>query len=176
MKSLYAVVGGLAFVNGHAAEPRSAPDLHALMKTVVAPQTQVIWDVGNAAADDSGNPSAAKMKPEDWTKIAAAAGKVKRATQALTQATHVIAAAPGQKIQDQENPGASNAMQVQTAIDAAPTVFKAFAQQLTLSMDEVLTSTQKKDVAKLGDVSGRLDELCEQCHQRFWYPNEKKQK
>jgi hypothetical protein len=146
------------------------------MKTVVAPQSQVIWDVGNAAADDSGNPSAAKMKPEDWAKIAAAAGNVRRASQALTQATRVIAAAPGQKIQDEENPGAFNAMQVQKAIDAAPTVFKAFAQLLTLSMDEVLASTQKKDVAKLGDVSGRLDQLCEQCHLQFWYPNQKKQK
>ncbi len=54
-----------------------APNLHELMKNVVAIQTQVIWDVGNTAQDDAGNPDAPEMKPADWSKVGTAAGKVK---------------------------------------------------------------------------------------------------
>ena len=40
-------------------------DLHDLMKNVVATQTQVIWDVGNRAQDDQGNPDASKLAADD---------------------------------------------------------------------------------------------------------------
>jgi hypothetical protein len=89
---------GLVIATAYAADPApAAPNLHHLMKNVVAIQTQVIWDVGNNAQDDKGNPDASKMKAADWTKAAAAAGKVKEAAQTLAKAPHVMAAAPGER-------------------------------------------------------------------------------
>lgn len=153
----------------------AAPNLHELMKNVVAIQTQVIWDVGNNAQDDAGNPDPKKMKPADWTKAAEAAGKVKAAMQALATAPHVVAAAPGQKIDGEGGtPGAFGAKEVQKAIDANPKVFQAFAQQLSHSMDELLAATKTRDAGKLFDVAGRLDQECEACHVKFWYPDEKR--
>lgn len=91
MKHLwYAMTAGLFCVSASAGEAKP-PDLHALLKVVVAPQTQVVWDVGNQALGDDGSVVAAKLKPADW--------------------------------------------------------------------------------AKLTDQGGRLDQVCEQCHQQFWYPN-----
>jgi cytochrome c556 len=173
MKSAYLLAGAALFATAQAANPPAAPNLHALMKDIVAPQTQIVWDISNQALDDQGNPDASKLKPADWTKIAAAASKVKQASQTLAQAEHVMAAAPGQKIDGEGNPDAFGAKDVQKVLDAKPTVFRAFAQQLALSMDEVIASTQKKDATKLADVSGRLDQVCEQCHMQFWYPNQK---
>lgn len=174
--SLFLLSSGLFFASAYAADPAPAPaaNLHDLMKNVVAVQTQVIWDVGNNAQDDKGNPDATKLKPADWSKAAAAAGKVKEAAQTLANAAHVMAAAPGQKIDGEgTTPGAFGAKQVQKAIDANPKVFKAFAQQLTASMDEIVAAAKVKDAAKLFDVSGRLDQECEGCHTQFWYPDEK---
>lgn len=174
MKSFVFLLGsGLLFANAYAAAPAPAPNLHDLMKNVVALQTQVIWDVGNNAQDDKGNLDPSKLKAADWNKTAGAAGKVKEAARALAQATHVMAAAPGQKIDGEgTTPGAFGAKQVQKAIDANPKVFQAFAQQLSASMDEIVAAARAKDAAKLSDVSGRLDQECEGCHTQFWYPDE----
>jgi hypothetical protein len=176
MKSSLFVLGSVLVVaSAYAADPApAAPNLHNLMKTVVAVQTQVIWDVGNNAQDDKGNPDASKMKPADWTKVAAAAGKVKDAAQSLAKAPHVMAAAPGQKIDGEGGtPGAFGAKEVQKAIDANPKALQAFAAQLAGSMDELIAASKAKNAQKLFDVSGRLDQECEGCHIQFWYPDEK---
>ncbi len=173
--SLFALAVALAIASAYAADPApAAPNLHNLMKNVVAVQTQVIWDVGNNAQDDKGYTDASKMKAADWAKVATAAGKVKEAAQTLAKAPHVMAAAPGQKIDGEGGtPSAFGAKEVQKAIDANPKVFQAFAVQLAGSMDELTAATRTKNAQKLFDVSGRLDQECEGCHVQFWYPDEK---
>jgi hypothetical protein len=171
--SLLLAAGALMFMTANAANPSAAPNLHDLMKNVVAIQAQVIWDVGNQAQDDQGNPDASKLKAADWTRIVNAGGKVKQAAQALGQVEHVMAAAPGQKLEGEGNPGTFGAKQVQSAIDANPKVFRAFAQALSVSMDQIVAAAQAKDAAKVFDVSGRLDQVCEDCHVQFWYPEQK---
>jgi cytochrome c556 len=171
--SLFLLAGGLICASAYAGNPTPAANLHDLMKNIVAPQTQVVWDIGNKAMDDAGNPDASKLKPADWTKIATAAGKVKQASQTLAQADKIAAAGPGQKIEGEGNADAFGAKDVQKVLDANPKVFRAFAQQLAVSMDEVIASTQTKDAKKLADVSGGLDQICESCHMQFWYPNQK---
>lgn len=177
MKSFTVLLGGsLLCLTAHAANPAASPppNLHELMKNIVAVQAQVIWDVGNDAQDDNGNPDASKLKAADWAKLIGAAGKVKQASQKLATADHVLAAGPGQKIDGEgATPEAFGARQVQGVIDAKPQVFKAFAVALSTSMDQVLAAGQAKDAAKLFDVSGRLDQVCEDCHLQFWYPNQK---
>ena len=173
--SVFVLAGGLLIASAYAADPAPAPNLHELMKNVVAIQTQVIWDVGNNAQDDKGNPDASKMKAADWSHVTTAAGKVKDAAQKLATASHVMAAAPGQKIDGEGGTtGAFGAKEVQKAIDANPQVFKAFATQLGASMDELIAASKAKNAQKLFDVSGRLDQECEGCHMKFWYPDEKR--
>jgi hypothetical protein len=166
--------GGLIAVSVHAGgAPSTAPNVYDLMKNVVAVQAQVIWDTGNQAQDDQGNPDASKLKSADWGQLVSAGSKLKQAAQSLAQADHIMAAAPGQKLDGEGAPGAFGAKQVQSAIDANPKAFRALAQALAVSMDQVVTAAQKKDAAKLFDVSGRLDQICEDCHVQFWYPDQK---
>jgi hypothetical protein len=173
--SLFLLGGSLLIASVYAAEGGApAPNLHNLMKNVVAVQTQVIWDVGNNAQDDSGNPDPKKLTAANWAKAGDAASKVKDALQSLARAPHVMAAAPGQKIDGEGGtPGAFGAKEVQKAIDAQPKVFQAFAIQLSGSMDELLAAVKARNAQKFFDVSGRLDQECESCHQTFWYPDEK---
>ena len=171
---MFLLAGGLLMVSAYAADPAPPANLHDLMKNVVAIQTQVIWDIGNNAQNDKGDPDPAKLKAADWAKVSGAADKVKDALQKLATAPKVMAAAPGQKIDGEGGtPGAFGAKEVQKAIDANPKVFKAFATALSGSMDELLTAAKAKNAQKMFDVSGRLDQECEGCHQQFWYPDEK---
>jgi cytochrome c556 len=178
MKSSLLLLGfGLVAAGVHAADTAApaAPNLHELMKNVVAVQTQVIWDVTNNAQDEKGDPAPSKLKPADWAQVGGAAGKVKDALQKLATAPKVMAAAPGQKIDGEGGtPGAFGAKQVQAVIDKNPKVFQAFAVSLGKSMDEIVVASKAKDAKKLFDVSGRLDQECEGCHTQFWYPDEKR--
>lgn len=175
MKPLACVLGGIGMlVAAYEVHSAAAPaDLHALMKDVVAVQTQVIWDISNGAQDDQGNPDASKMSAADWTKIIEAAGKVRQASQTLAKADHVIAAAPGVKIEGEGNEGVAGAKQVQAAIDKNPAEFRTRSQALATSMDQIVTAAKAKDAAKVFEVSGVLDQVCEDCHQKFWYPGQK---
>lgn len=151
----------------------AAPNLHELMKKIVAVQAQAIWDVGNQAQDDKGNPDPSKLKPADWSRVVSAGTQMKQVAQALAAAGHVMAAGPGQKIDGEGGPDAPTAKQVQGFIDANPQVFRAFAQALSVSMDQIVAAAQAKNAAKLFDVSGNLDQICEDCHVKFWYPEKK---
>jgi len=149
-----------------------APNLHELMKDMAA-QTQIIWDIGNRTMDDDGNPDPKKVQETDWAQILSAGGKVKDAAKTLAEAKQIVGAAAGQKIQGEGNPGSFSARDVEKTIAANPKVFSAFAQQLAGSMDEITRAARSRDPAKVFDVAGQLDQVCEQCHARFWYPQQK---
>jgi hypothetical protein len=160
-------------VIAYAGAGETAPNLHELMKNVAATQSQIIWDAVNKAQDDDGNADPSKFTSSDWSRIVGAGNKVKQAAVELAKAAHVMAAAPGQKLQDEANPGAFNAKAVQKTIDSNPKVFAAFAQNLALVMDQITAAAKLQDGLKLNEVSGRLDQVCEQCHLQFWYPEQK---
>lgn len=172
MKSSALLLGcGLLFAIAGNTTPAAA-NLHELMKDM-AVQTQILWDIGNRAMGDEGNPDPSKVEAADWGPIASAGGKVKQAAMSLAEAKHVVGAGPGQKIQGEENPGAFGAKDVEKAVAANPKAFSALAQQLAVNMDEILQAARTRDAAKFLEVSGGLDQVCEQCHAQFWYPPQK---
>jgi Cytochrome C''. len=174
MKPLSHALGVIAMLAA-ASEVHSATvsrDLHDLMKNVVATQTQVIWDVGNRAQDDQGNPDASKLAADDWSKLIDAAGKVRQVAQTLAQSEHILVAAAGVKIDGEGTADARSAKQVQATMDANPKEFQALSQALVTSMDQVVGAAKAKDAAKVFDVSGALDQVCENCHVKFWYPQQ----
>jgi hypothetical protein len=162
----------LTAMGAFAASTATPPNLHAHMKNVVSVQAQVIWDTANKALGDDGNPDASKLTATDWNLLVGAAGKVKKSAQALAGAEHVMAAAPGQKLQDEGNPGAFGAKAVQRFIDSNPKAFSAFAAAMVTNMDGFVTAVRARDLTKVNDLSGALDEICEQCHKQFWYPKQ----
>jgi cytochrome c556 len=40
-------------------------------------------------------------------------------------------------------------------------------------MEQIIAAAKAKDAAKVFEVSGALDQVCEDCHQKFWYPGQK---
>jgi len=168
-----ALGGLLAFVTvAHAADPQIF--LLPLMKGTVAPQAQVLWDIGNNALDDDGNASAAKITASDWTKLAAAAQKMKTAAIAVAEAPRVLIAPPGAKLQDEGAPGQATSKQIQAFIDANPKDFAVHSRALADVADGFLKAAASKDANTLAEASAKLDEVCEACHVKYWYPEQPK--
>lgn len=174
MKYAWMALGGLlAFVTtAQAADPQIF--LLPLMKGTVAPQAQVLWDIGNNALDDEGNASAAKVTASDWTKLAAAAQKMKNAALAVANTQKVLIAPPGVKLQDEGAPGQATSKQIQAFIDANPKDFAVHARELADISDGFLRAAATKDAKTLSEASAKLDEVCEACHVKYWYPDQPK--
>jgi hypothetical protein len=51
--------------------------------------------------------------------------------------------------------------------------FDAFAKALQGVGTEALRAIDSKDAALLLEVGARMENVCEGCHQTFWYPQEK---
>jgi hypothetical protein len=155
-----------------ATEPGKPLTLFEAMKDTVVPKSQVIWDITNAAQDDTGNVTAKALKAGDWAKIASAARESSQAVRSLLAQSRVVAAPPGRKIQGEGTPGAFGAREVQQTIDANPAAFAAFAKQLLAATDGMVAATKAHDAPRIGTLAGDLDEICEACHKVFWYPKQ----
>ena len=53
------------------------------------------------------------------------------------------------------------------------TTFDAFARALQAVGAEAVRASDAQDAAALLDIGGRMQDVCESCHQVFWYPGAK---
>lgn len=167
----WVVAAGLLALGGCTKET-PAPTVHEAMTMVIVPESQTLWDVANKAINDNGEPDASKVTEADWAQIVTSGQKIKAMSERLAAAKALKAAAQGEKLQDQDNPGAADAAAVQGFLDADPAAFAEHARKLAAVADNFVAAAQAKDAVKLGDASSAMDEVCEQCHVKYWYPNQ----
>ena len=140
------------------------------MKDVVAPQSQIVWDIGNKALDEAGKPDASKMTDTDWAQILVAGQKLSELGFATGAAQRVTVTRPGSKLQNEENLGSFSATQVQGFIDSDTPAFASSAKQMAANANEIVAASKARDAEKLVEASSALVEICESCHVTFWYP------
>lgn len=78
---------------------------------------------------------------------------------------------PGQKI---EGPGESTDFtpeQAQAEIDKDRGTFVSFAAAMQGAAGGLVSAIDARDVEKYLDAGSALQEACEGCHRKFWYPN-----
>lgn len=186
-KRIWILVAGILVVSGcgksadraqPAAQPRPAPSaqvaptINELMTKVVVPQSAVLWGVSNAAQDNDGNVDASKVTNASWLLITDAAMQMKEASEALGTREKSVVAASGVVIQDANTASGSSAAQVQGFIDAAPAAFRDRAGALAVVSDQMVQAAATHNAGQLGAAAAKLDEVCEQCHVQFWYPQQ----
>lgn len=147
-------------------------NLNQTMLTKVNPNGLALWDVTNNALDKNGNVDAKLVKAEDWNRLLTIGKALEEGGRTLATSNGIIAAAPGVKLQDEGNSGASTAADVQRYLDAKPEEFRKQAQILQKTGASIVEAVQKHDAQKLSDVSNALDGVCENCHVIFWYPQQ----
>jgi hypothetical protein len=62
--------------------------------------------------------------------------------------------------------------EIQKRYDAQHDQLVGFASALRDVSAKLVAAADKKDVAAVTDLGGVLDEVCEDCHKVFWYPDE----
>lgn len=168
----FAMIPGIGIVIAtalYAAE--GALTLNDSMKDVIAPKTQIVWDIGNKAMDSQGKPDGSKLSDDDWKQIIAAGEQVSAAAKALAGVDHLKVALPGVRIESEGDPGAWSAAEVQRAIDADPKEFRNQSMKLAIALGAMVTAAKARDAQSMLDNSNQIDSICEDCHKQYWYPN-----
>ena len=143
--------------------------VYTVMKDVVAPQADRLWDVGNRGMNDDGEPDASQLSAQDWEKLADAAGAMKAAATSLANTDGLTVVPPGVKIGED---GGATAEQVRQYIDSDPAGFALHATELAEVSEGYLQAAATRDPVKLAAAAERMDVVCEACHARYWYPEQ----
>jgi hypothetical protein len=168
------ILSVLAGIGGALGADAPKANLQQTMLTKVNPNALALWAITNNAIDDNGDVAASKLKAADWAKLLEIGKALEEGGKTLATSSGIIAATPGAKLDDESDAGASKAADVQRYIDAKPATFRSHALELQKSGVGVVEAAKKHDAKRLNNLANSLDEVCEQCHVIFWYPQQKK--
>jgi hypothetical protein len=138
-----------------------------LMDGVVDPSADYLWDSVSTIVTRKGIEERRPRTDEDWK-------NVRRRAIALIEAPNLLmmegrkVAKPGEK---SENPGIELGPEdIQDIIDHDRATFVQRAHALQDAGMKALAAIDRKDVDGLSDAGEAIDEACEQCHLKYWYP------
>ena len=155
------------------AQPAESPfrltaTIKDLMDSEVDPSADILWDSVATTVSKEGIDEKAPRTDDDWAMVRHSAITLIEATNLLIMdGRHV--AKPGEKA---ENPQVELAPeQIQTMIDQDRAAWIKFAHGLHDAGTAALKAIDAKNVQGLSDAGEGIDEACEQCHLKYWYPN-----
>lgn len=153
-----------------ASDLRPVASVLDLMLGMIDPAADSLWE---SVATISGPKGVEERRPrtdKEWAEVRYRALAVIEGANLVMMDGRKVAH-PGQQL---EEPGGSSDFtpaQAQAAIDADRASFVAFAHELQDAAGLAMTAIEKRDADALLEAGGHLDEACEGCHKRFWYPS-----
>jgi len=158
--------------SGNAAgDARVASSIKTIMASMIDPSADALWGaVGTVVDKDQGIVELRPKTPAEWRDLRQAAIRMSEGANLLT-IPGLQAAPAGTK---SETPGIElEPAQITALVSKNRTSFVAFARALQGLGAEAMRAADSKDAGLLMDVGARMEDVCESCHQTFWYPQEK---
>jgi hypothetical protein len=140
-----------------------------LMQSIVDPSADVIWGAVGTVADKQGLRDLSPNTPEEWL-------EVRRAAVRLVEGANLLMM-PGREAApagvESEAPGVElEPAEITALVSKERESFDAFAMALQGAGVEVLQAVETKNADLMIEFGGRMEEVCESCHQTFWYPHQ----
>jgi hypothetical protein len=141
-----------------------------LMESIIDPSADTLWGAVGTVVDNEGIHEMFPKTQEEWQEPRRAAVRIVEGSNLLIMPGRE-AAPPGTK---SEAPGAElEPPQITVLIKEKRQSFDAFARALQGLGVEALGAIDAKDTSLLLEIGARMENVCEGCHQTFWYPPEK---
>ena len=138
-----------------------------IMQSIIDPSADVLWGASGAVVDKEGIHELAPKTQEEWVEPRRAAIRIIEGGNLLMMPGREAAPvgtkseAPGTELEPAE---------ITVLIKKKRKSFDAFAKALQGVGTEALRAIEKKDADLLLEVGARMENVCEGCHQTFWYP------
>ena len=164
-----------------ARRPAAAPapvlvgSIKEIMDGLIDPAADHIFDAVSYTVTTAGIEEVRPRTREDWAEVRRHALLLAEAANLLKMPGRRVA--PGRPViefeVDEVLPEDLTPEQVQVLIDADPAEFARLAQGLTEASVVALRAADAMDVEALFESGEALDQACENCHVKYWYPKEK---
>jgi cytochrome c556 len=166
---------GAISASGYAADADQTgfmPDvtIAEIMESIVMPSAQALWDAVGVDVTAQGQIEKKPETEEQWAALRAAAVSLAEATNSLVIPGR-RAAPPGTKSENPEAELEPAAIEALLAKDRPAWV--AHAAVLHATAMQAIGAVDARDLDKISEVGGAIDEACESCHLQFWYPDQK---
>jgi hypothetical protein len=141
-----------------------------LMESIIDPSADTLWGAVGTVVDNDGIHEMFPKTDEEWHEPRRAAVRIIEGSNLLIMPNRE-AAPPGAK---SEAPGAElEPPQINVLLREKRESFDAFARALQGLGMEALGAIDARNTALLLEIGARMENVCEGCHQTFWYPQEK---
>jgi hypothetical protein len=139
-----------------------------LMQSIIDPSADTLWRaVGTIVDKENGIQDLSPKTPEEWLDMRHAAVRIIEGGNLLMMARRQAAPAGAKS----ETPGVElEPAQITALIRKNRRTFDAFARSLQGLGLDALRASDAKNADLLMDVGARMENVCESCHQTFWYP------
>jgi hypothetical protein len=152
---------------GDAVEPIGS--VKDLMQHEVDPSADAIWDSVSTLIDASGIHEHSPRSDSEWAAVRGQAIVLAEAANLLMIQGRLLTL-PGQKIDGEGAPGNLTTEAAQRVLKSSRADFVAFARALQLIAVQAAKAAESKNAQGLLDTGEALDNACEACHMKFWYP------
>jgi len=141
-----------------------------LMDSEVDPSADVLWDSVATTVSKEGTVEKQPRTDEEWATVRHSAITLVEATNLLVlEGRHV--AKPSEKA---ENPEVElGPEEIEKMINDDRQAWIKFAHGLQDAASAALKAVDAKNAEGLLDSGEKIDDACEQCHLKYWYPNSK---
>jgi hypothetical protein len=154
----------------HPSSPALRPvaSIQELMQEVIDPSADGVWDAVETTVTKDAEIVQQPRTNTQWL-------DVRRSAMTLVESTNLLAI-EGRRVGVRDFPaeatGALDSAHIQDLIAAQRPTFNAFAAALREAALTTLAAIDAQDPARLVKAGGAVDQVCEGCHLRFWYPNQ----
>ena len=153
-------------------EYRPTATIKDIMDSIVDPSADFLWDSVATVVTTTGTEERAPRNDEEWTNVRRRAIQLVEATNLLQiPGRHV--ARPGEK---SANPGIElGPEEIEKVINQDRAAWINFAHGLHDAVVPALKAIETKDAQALSDAGEKIDSACENCHLKYWYPNQEEE-
>lgn len=150
---------------------KTTASVQELMEAIVDPSADGVWDSVGATISKGGVENHQPRTDDEWKKVRLHAVALIEGTNLLMMEGRRLVPEGGRIADD----GADGVLKTEDAEQRLKTERAAFVQ-FALALNEVgvkmLRAIDAKQPEAMIEVGEQMDEVCESCHMRFWYPNQ----
>jgi hypothetical protein len=147
---------------------RPVASIREVMNSVIDPNIDPVWNSVRTVIDNGKATDEVPTTDEQWAEVRRHALVVGEAANLLLMPGRPVApagakaSAPGVELEPD---------QVRALIDKNRDGWNLYAQQFQDTLQPVLAAIDAKDPHALTEAGEKVNDMCETCHQVFWYPN-----
>jgi hypothetical protein len=144
-----------------------------IMALMIDPAGDALWESVSTTTTKDGSHEHKPLTDKDWAAVRGHALTLIEASNLLVVDGRRVAREGVQQLEDHGTPGNLSAEESQKVIDANRETFVSFAHALRDVGEEMLKASEAKNADGLMEAGATMDQVCEGCHLKFWYPGQK---